>query len=285
MMLLVMSREVLGDVAFAKVLAKLFETRRGTTAAWADVRAAVSAASADAKALFDRWDAPGVPALAVASQSKKSGSKWTVTGKVSQPGTAEPRPMRVRVVATCGKKAFEATVNLTAGEAPFTIAVPSEPESVVADPEFLVLATRASASGIDAEKVLAEAFAVVNSPADDDPAHCAKAMSQLRSLLDSGDDRYAGQCHVGIGRLLFRTGKLDEAKSELETALKMGGFGPFHRSWTLFRLGCISDVQKRRDDAVARYKAVIELKGANEFVVKRAKQFVEKAYRGYGEDG
>jgi hypothetical protein len=284
MMVLVMAGEALGEDAMRKLVAKFFESRRGATSSWADVRAALAAGGADAKTLVEAWDAPGVPTLAVESQTKKSGAKSSVVGKLTQSGTTAPRPMWVRVVATCGKKTFTATVKLVAAETTFTIPAPAEPDSVVFDPDFLVLATRASAGSVDSEKLLAGAFAVVNDPGDDDAAHCAKALADLRTALASGDEKFAGQCHVGIGRLLFRTGKLDDAKTELETALRVGGFGPFHRSWTLLRLGCIADLAKKRDDAVARYKAVVELKGANDFVVQKAKALMERAYRGYEKD-
>jgi tetratricopeptide (TPR) repeat protein len=284
LMLLVMAGETLGEDAMRKTVAQFFDAHRGTTVAWADVSAALAAAGAGAKEVMQAWDAPGVPTIAIESQSKKSGARWSVTGKVSQSGTSGARPMWVRVVATCGKLPFPVTVKLAAAEAPFTIAVPLEPESVVLDPDFLVLARRPSAGGIDSEKLLADAFAVVNAPGDDDPAHCASALAALQTVLKSGDEKFAGQCHVGIGRLLFRTGKLDDAKAELETALKLGGFGPFHRSWALLRLGCIADLAKKRDDAVARYKAAVELKGANDFVVQKAKQFLERPYRGYEKD-
>lgn len=283
LMLLVMVEQRLGSDGLQKKLAAFSAADRTEAADWNGLRRALSAGSPEVAALLDAWDAPGVPTLRLDFQSKKAGAKWTVTGKVTQEGISKPRPMWVPVVATCGEKSFATTVALKGASATFTLATPAEPDAVLLDPDCVVLALKPGAA--KATLAWEEIFAIVNNPRDDDAARCADALASLRALLDAGTATSEGQAWVGIGRLLFRTGEHDEAKSAFEKALKMGGFGPFNRSWAMLRLGCIADLSKKRDDAVAHYKAVVELRGADEFVVKLAKRWLDRAYRGYRDDG
>ncbi len=129
-----------------------------------------------------------------------------------------------------------------------------------------------------------EAFAIVNNPGDADPAHLDRALELLRGLVAAGQRE--GQCRVGIGRCLFRLGRLDEAKVALEEGLGWGGFGPFTRSWAWLRLGCIADLAGRRQEAMTWYGSVLALEEAPELDHQKrmARRLRERSYRGYALD-
>ncbi len=284
MMLLVMVEQALGEARWRDLMRRFLESSRGKTVGWAALCDAVCGAAPEARVILEEWAGTGLPLLRTDVKAVKESGKWAVAGILAQEGTDKPRPMRVRVVATCGGKEFSSTVDLRTSRASLRFATPKEPETLVIDPDFLVLARRDAPGIADPRQAFEDAFAVVSNPKDADPQRCAKALAALRGLVASGKAENEGECRVGIGRLLFRTAKLADAKTELETALRIG-VGPFHRSWASLRLGCIEDLAKRRDAAVAHYEAVVGMKGASATVVQMAKRFLEAPYRGYDRDG
>ena len=132
---------------------------------------------------------------------------------------------------------------------------------------------------MDPDKVIDEAFEVVSDPGQGNPAKCRKTIALLRSLLKAGAGKYEGLCYTGIGRCLFRLGEFDDAIEAFEKSLKLGSGGPFHRAWIRLRLGCIADVRKEREKALAYYEKVLE--SGKGYTAKLAARFIETPYRGY----
>jgi tetratricopeptide (TPR) repeat protein len=267
------------------LLARFFRDHRGGRVGWSDLRAALAGAGPEARRILDQWERPGIPTIVVECASRRAGSSWVVEGKLSQEGTEKPFSMDVSLVAECKGKPVTSVVRLTGTAAPFTLKAPAEPGAVTVDPDWLVLAARKSAGSADPAKEFDEGIAVANDPGEADPGKLEEAIGKLRRVLAAGQQQ--GACHVGIGRCLFRQGKLDEAKEELETGLGIGGFGPFNRSWAHLRLGCIADLGRKRDEAVSHYKAVIALPDASnlKFQKGKAQTFLDRPYRGYRADG
>lgn len=286
-MLLVMLEEAIGDAPMKKLLSRFFEDNRGKCVGWADLRAALVAASPTAKSLVEQWEKTGIPHLALDLTKTGAGKAGRVAGTLRQEGTACPYRLKVVVAAKCGDKLVSTTVALDGASATFDFAVPSEPSAVLVDPDWLVLAVRpAAVGGVDPAKLFDGAMKVANDPLQDDPNILEAAIAQLRTVIESGSPDVAGTCRVGIGRCLFNLGKLDEAKKELEEGLR-AGCGPFHRGWANLRLGNIADLQKRRKDAVKCYEAVISGPAAKnlDFQKEKAKRFVDNPYRGFKQDG
>ena len=144
------------------------------------------------------------------------------------------------------------------------------------------------AAGAAAAKAALEAgMKVANSPKEADPKVLAEALAKLRLARNAKElsDGEQAAAQTGIGRCLFRLGKHDEARKELEAALALGAGGPFHRGWVHLRLGNLDDLRGKRKEALAHYQAVIDNKGASKTTVEMAKKFLEKQYRGFAEDG
>ncbi len=142
-----------------------------------------------------------------------------------------------------------------------------------------------AAAGLATPAAFDEAFSIVHDPGEAEPERLRYAIGLLRGFVAARV--HEGQCHVGIGRCLFRLGKLREAKEELETGLRGGGFGDFTRSWARLRLGCIADLDGLGEQATSHYRAVLDLADAPNmtFQKRRARRFLERPYRGYAIDG
>jgi tetratricopeptide (TPR) repeat protein len=285
MLVLAMVERSIGAEKMSKLLARFFAAARERRVGWSDLRAALCAASKEARAIVEQWEAPGIPRVRAEHEVKKAGGTWRVTGTLVQAGTAAPFRMTVPIVALCGDESVEAEVQLSRGEAKFKLTAPAEPDAIVVDPDWQLLVAR------DVATVSKEAFEaamkVANSPGEADPAVLARAIADLRralasASLTSGEE---GAAHTGLGRCLFRSGELDAAGKELEAALGLGAGGPFHRGWAHLRLGCIADLAKDRTAALEHYQAVIDASGSSGSTVEKAKAFLERPYRGYGKDG
>ncbi len=139
----------------------------------------------------------------------------------------------------------------------------------------------------EAKAALDAGMKVANSHAEADPKILGKAIEDLRAARASPHlaDGEKAAARTGIGRCLFRLGKLEEAEKELEEALEAGGGGPFHRGWIELHLGNIDDLRGKRKDALAHYRAVVDNAGASKTAVAKAKAFLEKPYRGFAQDG
>ncbi len=138
-----------------------------------------------------------------------------------------------------------------------------------------------------AKALLDGGMKVANNPGEADPKVLGKAIEDLRAARKSKDlnDGEKAAAQTGIGRCLFRLGKLDDAEKELEEALTAGAGGPFHRAWANLRLGNIDDLRGRRKEALVHYKAVVDNRGASATTLAKAKAFLEKPYRGFKIDG
>ena len=288
MMLLVQAEQAAGADAMTKLLRAFLAQARTRRVGWKDLRAALVAAGPAARAVVEQAERPGIPSLRDTHETKKSGSGFVVTGRLVQSGTGKPVPMSVLVAALCGDRRIDTLVKMDAAEVPFTLRTPAEPDAVVIDPDGYVLAAREAAGGIsDPKKTLETAIGVANDQSQADPRRLEETIAALRALLKSGVVAGGEEavCHTGIGHCLFRLGRLDEAVTEYETALRLGAGGPFHRGWVNLRLGNIDDLRGRRKDALAHYEAVISSKGSSANAVARAKRHTESPYRGYREDG
>jgi len=144
--------------------------------------------------------------------------------------------------------------------------------------------TRTSSSGTDAADALTAALAIAHDPAEADEARLTIAIEVLRGYAAAGVCE--GQCRVEIGRCLFRLGRLADAQEALEAGLAVGGFKSFTRSWAWLRLGCIADLDGRRTDAEAFYRAVLALPDAPNLrhQKERANMFIDRPYAGYAAD-
>jgi len=281
MMILVMLEDALGPQKLDAILRGIVEANRGGLYDYRRLRSdLMKGGGAVARRLVTQWEEPGLPTLEVTFKARKG----KVKGTLSQTGTRRPFHMAVTVRALCGEKHADTIVKLRGRKASFALKAPAEPDAVVIDPEYRVLARRVSAGVLDPEEARTKAFKeVVNNPGLTDRAPLEKAIATLRKLVAAGAGEFESQCYSGIGRCLFRLGKLDEAKEALEKALKIG-VSPFHRQWTYLRLGCIADLGRKRSAAQEHYRKVVAIKpGA--FTAGKARRFLERPYRGHGKDG
>ncbi len=286
MVLLTMVERSVGRDAMTQLLARFFADARARKVGWKELRAALCAAGTGARTIVEQWEAPGIPHLREKHEAKRSGSGFSVTGTVTQSGVAKPFVMSVPLVALCGGKRFETEVKLSGAEAAFSLKTPTEPEAVVVDPDWQLLVAR-DLGDSDAKTVLESAMKVANSSGESRPEVLARAIADLRgllarSVLEGGEE---GAAHTGLGRCLFRLGKLEEAEKELNEALRLGAGGPFHRGWAHLRLGCIADLRKDRKAALDHYRVVVDSSGSSKTAVEKAKALLEKTYRGYAIDG
>lgn len=282
-MLLSMVEDALGRAALDRVLAKFFVEHAGASVGWSELRATLVASSAKARALVERFEQPGIPTFTVEHETKPAGAKWRVDGAVVQEG--EPLAVTVVVATVDGDEPIEKEVALKGARAKFQLTAPFEPSGIVVDPDYRLLVARSHPTIADPQALFSEAFEIVNSPAEDDEGRNEHAIALLRSLLRAGVAPNEGLCHGGIGRCLFRLGRLDEAQAELQEALRMlGNSQPFHRAWFHLRLGCIADLDGRRKEALEHY-AQASGPGASDTTAERARRFSEKAYRGFEQDG
>lgn len=281
MMILVMLEDALSREKLDAILAAIVQANRGAVYDYRRLRGdLMKAGGAEARRILTQCEEPGLPTLEVAYKARKG----RVRGTLSQSGTRRPFQMDVTVRALCGDKHVGALVKLRGRKASFTLKVPAEPDAVVIDPEYRVLAKRISAGVLDPDEARSKAFReVVNNPGLADPATLEATIATLRKLVAAGAGSYEGQCHTGIGRCLFRLGKLDDADEALRRALKEG-VSPFHRQWTYLRLGCIADLHKKRAEAEEHYRQVIAIK-PDAFTAGKARRFLERPYRGYERDG
>jgi tetratricopeptide (TPR) repeat protein len=278
MMILSMVEDAIGREAMDRLLAGFFEANRGQRIGWADLRAALVKGGSAARNVVRQWEEPGVPALGLEHEIKRSGRRWKVAGTLSQEG-GTPSKMEVPVVFRGGGKTETVDVRLTGGKARLSHSLDFEPEEVLVDPEYRLLVRAPRGGPVDLDQLVEAALEVANSPNETDRAKNEEAVAKLRRALAAGAGRYEGVCHIGIGRCLFRLGKHDEARKELETALTLGAGGPFHRAWAHLRLGCIADVRKDRKKAVEHYEAVVNGRGASKYTVDLARRFLKEPYR------
>jgi hypothetical protein len=285
-MVLAMVERAVGPEAMSKLLARFFLDARARPVGWKELRAALCAAGNSARTVVEQWEAPGIPRLSEEHQAKKAGAKWKVSGKVVQSGTAKPFTLSVPIEVQCGNGRFVVEVKLAGAEAAFTIETPAEPDAVVVDPDWEWLVAR-DLGGSDPKPILEAAMKVANDTREARPEVLTRAIADLRGLLAksalSGGEE--GAAHTGVGRCLFRSGKLDEAEKELNEALRLGAGGPFHRGWVHLRLGCIADLKKDRKSALDHYRAVVDSSGSSKSAVEKAKTLLERPYRGYATDG
>jgi tetratricopeptide (TPR) repeat protein len=287
MMILVMVRQVIGEEAMAKLLQRFLKQARERRVGWSELREALVASGKGARNVVEQWEQAEVPTLRLEHEAKKSGSGWTITGKVAQSGTKKPFQMSVTVAALCAGKRTEVVVKLSDAEEAFTLKTAAEPEQVLLDPDWLLLVARDSPGGADAKALFESAMKTANNPRESDARVLEKAIADLRGALRSGalSGGEEGAAHTGIGRCLFRAGKLDEAAKELEEALKSGAGGPFHRGWAHLRLGCIADLAGKRKEALEHYALVVDSKGSSASTIEKAKLFQERPYKGFQVDG
>jgi aminopeptidase N len=275
MMLFVMVEDVIGREKLERCLRDFVTAHRGAVVGYQDLRKALASAGSMARRVIEQWEKPGIPRLAVEHETKGRRAKVTVT----QQGTERPFKMTVPVVATCGGKEVRGIAKLSGAKTTLTLSLPGEPESIVLDPDYRLLVAAPRSAIADPKKIIDEAFDVVSNPGDRDPKRCEHALSLLKRLLAAGAGDYEGLCHTGIGRCLFRLGRLEEAKEVLEKALALGGGGPFHRRWINLRLGCIADLRKQRKKAIEHYEWVVSRGTDKDYTVRLAKRFLEKPYR------
>jgi tetratricopeptide (TPR) repeat protein len=231
----------------------------------------------------EQWERPGIPQLEVKYETQKAGSRYKIRGVLTQTGTEKPFRFSVDVAARRGDRSKTLSVELKGASAAFSLSCPFEPETVVVDPDFRVLVSPPQTGPVDPEEVIDAAFGIVNNPGQGDPTLCRKAIRMLEGLLKAGAGKYEGLCHTGIGRCRFRLGEFDEAIAAFEKSLALGSGGPFHRAWIHLRLGCIADLRKKREEALAHYKKV--LSGKRGHTARLAERFSKTPYRGYKIDG
>lgn len=209
--------------------------------------------------LFARSESP-TEAVAPTSATRER------TPKTAEAGPAAPRPWALADDPAEVAEARDGSADLRrAVDHPAAFAARSTSTAVVSD-------------------AFDEAFAVVNDPGEADTAKLLRAIGLLRGLVAARVRE--GQCRVGIGRCLFRLGRREESRAEFETALALGGFGPFTRSWAWLRLGCIADLDGRRAEAEGHYRDVLGLPDAPNLDPQksRASLFLERPYAGYAVD-
>ena len=210
--------------------------------------------------------------------NKRKKRRRKVKGAVVQEGTAKPFRLEVQVVVRAGEAVVEKVVKLTRRKATFTLRVDAAPDAVLLDPDWRLLVRAPRGQVLDADAVIERAFEIVNAPNERERAKNEDAVRLLRKLLAAGAGAREGLCHTGIGRCLFRLGRHEEAKKELESALRLGGGGPFHRRWIRLRLGCIADLAGKRTEALAQYEQVASY-GKDDYTTKLARRYLERPYR------
>lgn len=273
-MIFVMLADAIGAEKLDGILAAIVEANRGKVYNYKRLREDLAKrGGASARRLLAQWEEPGIPTLEIAYKT----GRGTVKGTLSQKGTRRPFAMQVTVRALCGGTHADTTVKLRGKKATFSLKVPAEPESVVIDPEYRIVAARTIAGLPDFDEI----WKVASNPGLADKKVLEKAIADLRRLLSAGQKE--DLCRVGIGRCLFRLGKLDDAKKQLSEAVRLG-LSPFHRQWARLRLGCIADLRKNRKQAMEHYRAAVAIRpGA--FSAKKAQRFLERPYRGQAKDG
>ncbi|MHC4599308.1 MAG: M1 family aminopeptidase, partial [Planctomycetota bacterium] len=283
LMILAMIEREIGEKRMNGLLETFFEKHRGTMVDYAVLRQALIKSGSKGATVLKQWEVPGIPRLALEHQSRTAGRKVKVTGVLTQDGTIRPFKMTVDVVARWGDSTKTASVKLTKKKAKFSMILPEEPDAILIDPEYRLLVYRPRVGPVDPEEVIKEALKVVSNPKQGDPGKCRKTIRMLRGLLKAGAGKHEGLSYTCIGRCLFRLGEFDEAIEAFEKSLSLGSGGPFHRAWIRLRLGCIADLRKEREKAVAYYESVLETgKG---YTAKLAARFKQSPYRGYKKDG
>jgi aminopeptidase N len=284
MMLLAMLEDTLGRKALDKSLARFLDEHRGTLVGYADLRAALAKAGRKASGVIEPFEVPGLPALELEYDTKAAGSKHKISGELVRTDDGPSIPLEVTILAVCEGGEAEQIVKLNGRRAKFRLTLAAAPDALIIDPGYRVLAARSSVTKVDADAVIKAAFAVANSPSNGDRTDCERTIESLRRLLRVGAGTSEGLCHTGIGRCLFRLESFDDARTEFAAALRLGGGGPFHRSWIQLRLGCMADLDGDREAALEHY-ARAQDKGASDASAQRAARFAETPYRGYAQDG
>ena len=278
MMLLCMCEEALGRPVLDRALAGMLAAHRGELVDYGALREALGS---KVRRLVEELERPGAPTLGLTYKAKRSGRKWRVKGTLT---LDRPLKLAVQVRALCADGNVDTTVKLTGKKATFSLTTGTEPHGVAVDPDYRVLAGRPTAAGIDPGEEIELAFDVVRSPKRGGKEECEDAIARLRRALEARAGKSEGACHTGIGRCLFRLGRFDEAQAAFAEALRLGAGGPFHRRWVHLRLGCIADLEKKRDEAKRHYEKVLA-SSTRGHTSDQARRFLERPYRGYRKDG
>lgn len=232
------------------------------------------------KWVFSQWGTEGIPRISEEHETKKSGSKYKVSGKLFQEGTPKPYKMNVTLRAVSGDEVYDQQVKVKKSVTAFKFTCPFEPQNILIDPDCDLILDSAPPPGI--EELKERIFNVANSPNEADRKKLEKTIADIRKVIAAGQDDSV--FHTALGRCYFRLGNFKEAEKEFETALKGGAGGPFHRCWIYLRLGNMADLAKKRSDAESFYKRALAENGS-EFTKKKAKNFLERPYKGHDRDG
>ncbi len=272
----------MGRAAFDRALKKLFRSNRNRTLAYADVKKGLP--SARHNWVFSQWETAEIPGLSLEYSAKKSGSTYRVKGTLRQQGTSRPFRMDVSLRAIAGDQSAEQIVKVRKAATTFNFKCAFRPESIAIDPDSHLVVRQAGQ--LDVQALSKAIFAVANSPKAADPVALRQAIANAREVINSGQEKDSVY-HTAIGRCRFRLGELDAAKHEFETALEGGAGGPFHRAWIHLRLGCIADLKWERKAATSWYEKVLAASEARSHAYQKrlARRFLERAYRGYKQDG
>jgi aminopeptidase N len=278
MLILAMVEDAIGARKTDRILASFLEENRGTVVTWTELRAALAKGGGAVKTIRTQWEGTGIPKLEVTHTAKGAGRNWKVSGKVIQSGTVKPFRMKVTVVAVCGAKRIQKTVELKRAETKFSLSTPAKPDAIILDPEGRLLVD-APRSVFDPLKAFERAYRVVKSPNNRDPAQCREAIRLLRRVIDEGPQRLAVESQAGIGRCLFRLAKDEEASKALRMAIAMGA-SAWHLGWIHLRLGNIADAAGERAKALAHYELVTALgSGASKGARQRAEHYIKTPFR------
>jgi len=265
----------MGRSAFDASLKSFFQKHRDQTIDYKTVSKKLGGSKH--KWIFKQWGSPEIPTLYEEHEVKKSGSGYGIKGYLFQEGPKKPFKMMVILRAVSGDKSHDHEVEVKKSKTAFKFTCSFDPESIIIDPMHHIIFGKGGAD-IDVEALTKQAFNVSNSPGQYDKKVLEKAIKDMKKLIELGGGKKS-ECIAGMGRCLFRLGKYDKAKAELEKAINMRDSGPFWRSWIYLRLGCIADLKKKRSDAIEFYnKAVAVQKGSNT-AINQAKQFLKKPYR------
>ncbi len=282
MLLIALEREM-GRKAFDAALAAFCERHRGQLVDYRTLSSELGGSGH--KWVFEQWGGPEIPSLWEEHEVKKAGSSFSVKGTLVQEGTKKPFRMNVTVRAIRGENPVDQEVQVKQERTPFKLTCPFEPEKIEIDPDRLLVFGRGGPD-VDLNALVKQAFEVVNNPKMADRDILERTLEDLDRLIELGGGKKS-ECIAGKGRCLFRLGRLDEAKEELERAIGMGDSGSFWQGWIHLRLGNIADLKGKRADAEEHYQKVVALPDASNLKYQKelAGRFLKQPYRGYEQDG
>ncbi|MHC4931416.1 MAG: M1 family aminopeptidase [Planctomycetota bacterium] len=285
-MVLSMFEDAIGREKMDGLLRQFLEEHRGQLLDYRKVRAyLLKGGGAYGRPVITQWENPGIPSLRLDYRVGSKGRSWKAKGSVLQEGVKKPYKMNVLVRAICGDEKVEQVVKFSgSSKGGFNLTLQGKPYGVIVDPEYRLLVNRTEGASANPADEVSRLFEVVNNPKESSPRTLEQTIIALRHLLRRGAGEYEGLCHTGVGRLLFRQGKFDDARKDFREALRLGAGGPFHQRWVYLRLGCMADLEKDRKKALEHYGKVISY-GKSDHTSQAAARFKEKPYRGYAKDG